>query len=458
MNAFKPISTLISAGLIAGLISTQAFAVNSNPPLEPRESTMGVSKPRIVGGGPTTDNSSRWITSLQSGGQHFCGGALIDPSWVLTAAHCVQSESAADDQFSVWVGGVDLTVAQQGQRRDVTEIIVHESYNDGTLVNDIALLRLASPVNIATVQLATAAVMSGPAAPNQPVTVSGWGALTEGGDIPDVLHDVSIPVVSNATCNAPESYAGEITSSHICAGLREGGRDSCQGDSGGPLWVRSNGQDYHVGVVSFGDGCARPNKYGVYTRTNSYQDWVAARLAGQPAPAGGQGGNQPGDQPGNGGGGFDGGFGGDGFDNGGFGDGGFGTGDNFDTGGCQPLSGDTSVTNGVNTGGNAASITQLNSGDQEFGLQGSIDDRILFAIEVPADTVMLTVDISGGNGDADLYVAQGRVPSLQDYDFAPFIDGNNENVSVEAPAAGTWYIMIHGFDSFDNVSLNVFAL
>ncbi|MEM9304306.1 MAG: serine protease, partial [Pseudomonadota bacterium] len=306
-------ASLRSLSLVIGLSLSATAAAGSNALSKtrtlPMESVIGEVGPKIVGGGPASLGQQRWITSLQYFGEHFCGGALIAPDWVLTAAHCVIGESAGGSAFSVWVGGNDLRRESQGFRRDVAQIVMHPNYNDNTLRNDIALLRLSSsvPGEIAPVTLATSAVMGGAAAPNQPATASGWGTLSEGGNSPNVLHEVSLPVVSNATCNAPASYGGDVFQSMICAGLRAGGKDSCQGDSGGPLWVEANGIEYSVGITSWGEGCAQPDKYGVYTRTASFRSWVE----GVTGPlGGGSGGDSGGGSGGDDGGGSGGGGGG----------------------------------------------------------------------------------------------------------------------------------------------------
>lgn len=412
MSLSKIIRTLV-IGSVAVAFSNGSLQARSNaePPMEPRAGKIGISKPKIVGGQPATANTSRWITSLQYSGSHFCGGALIAPGWVLTAAHCLTGESASDPAFTVWVGGNDLTQPAQGQRVDVAEIIMHENYDDNLLVNDIALLRLAENINsdIAPVELASEAIMSGPGAPNQPVNVSGWGALSQGGSSPDVLHEVTVPVVSNATCNAPESYSGEITALQICAGLKAGGKDSCQGDSGGPLWLKHEDKEYHIGVVSFGDGCALPDKYGVYTRTQGYLEWIANKTGTEPPPT--------------------------------------------DPGQCTEPPGDGDSGGMIDNG-----ATLLFSGDQKDGLQGNIDDTLVYAIEVEENAFQLAVDLFGGSGDADLYVAHNRIPTTEDFDFSPFLEGNDENVTVQQPSAGRWYIVVHGYDVFENVSLSVTTL
>merc|ERR1711991_1128309 len=99
--------------------------------------------------------------------------------------------------------------------------------------------------------------------PGSVATVSGWGnqsTITD--DFPNMLQKVQVPLVSNEVCNSTEAYGGQVQNTEMCAGLAQGGKDSCQGDSGGPLVIRQNGDYVQAGIVSWGDGCAQPNKYG----------------------------------------------------------------------------------------------------------------------------------------------------------------------------------------------------
>lgn len=281
------VGCLAFCAAVLTLFAPMASAESSDTSLQ----RIGVVTEKIVGGGPANEGENRWITSLQGGASHFCGASLIDDRWVLTAAHCVEGETASG--VTVWIGGYDLRRPDQGTRIQVSNIFSHENYDGQTLANDIALLELAedAPASLPRVKLPTAEVMAESATAGDMVTVSGWGALSEGGSSPDRLHEVVVPVVSNQACNAPESYNGQIIQSMICAGLRSGGKDSCQGDSGGPLWVEHQQEEYLVGLVSFGEGCAQPNKYGVYTRVVSFLDWIQQIKDGGGSGGGGGGGN-----------------------------------------------------------------------------------------------------------------------------------------------------------------------
>ena len=228
---------------------------------------------RIVGGHEATPGDWPWQVSIQdTTGFHFCGGSLIHEEWVLTAAHCVDFTSSSDIQ--VVLGRHDLT-SDEGNVYEVAEIIVHPEWNSATLDNDIALLRLAMPadeipvvpVSLEEADLYAAGIIA---------TVTGWGDLSMGGVSPDTLHQVDVEIVSNDLANAPQSYDGAVTENMIAAGFAAGGKDSCQGDSGGPLVVPSeSGIGWNLaGIVSWGEGCALPDKYGIYTRVANYFDWI----------------------------------------------------------------------------------------------------------------------------------------------------------------------------------------
>ncbi len=113
------------------------------------------------------------------------------------------------------------------------------------------------------------------------IYVTGWGAISEGGPGSIDLLGAVVPAVSTEVCNRPESYNGDILPTMFCAGKRDGGIDSCQGDSGGPASAMIQGRDTLVGVVSFGEGCARRLKYGVYSRISTATEWIANTIAGK---------------------------------------------------------------------------------------------------------------------------------------------------------------------------------
>ncbi|KAJ8918087.1 hypothetical protein NQ315_011544 [Exocentrus adspersus] len=219
---------------------------------------------RIVGGEDTDIASHPYIVSLLRSNSHICGGALISSDWVVTAAHCVSPTIT----YSVRVGSTYRNSG--GDVIPVARLIRHESYNSATTDNDIALLLLSHPVsNPNAIPIALAREGGAPEA-GSTATITGWGALSEGGPSPTILQVVRVPVVSQADCRAAYGQSA-VTDRMFCAGvLGVGGQDACQGDSGGPVVI--NG--LLTGLVSWGAGCARPNYPGVKTSIPPLRSWI----------------------------------------------------------------------------------------------------------------------------------------------------------------------------------------
>jgi secreted trypsin-like serine protease len=173
-------------------------------------------------------------------------------------------------------GATDYIAA--GVWLEIERVVVHEAYNPKTQQNDIALIKLKSLPAGRVIPLA-AGSLDVPV--NQPLEVTGWGATMEGGGASHSLLKAVVPLADTATCNAGTAYGGRIKEGMMCAGYREGGVDSCQGDSGGPLVWRTPDGPVLVGIVSWGDGCARKLKYGIYTRVSAYRDWIDRVLVAQ---------------------------------------------------------------------------------------------------------------------------------------------------------------------------------
>lgn len=239
-------------------------------------STILAGTARIVGGELAPFEERPYQVSLQDSSfqdtraRHQCGGALIGDRWVLTAAHCLTHDQVNIDRVLV---GTD-TLYNGGTELSVRNMFVHPEPDA-----DIALIELTrtAPAHIPRLQLPDDGVLQVAASSGDWATVSGWGATLDstvdgGGGATNYLRQVDVPLVSNTECRA--AYGDIISDHEICAGLPEGGIDSCWGDSGGPLTVEVHGNDYSVGVVSWGAGCAEPNAYGVYARTSSFLDWI----------------------------------------------------------------------------------------------------------------------------------------------------------------------------------------
>lgn len=281
---------------VLALVVVLAAAVSAAEP-EGAPAVDEATDPRIVGG-IEVDPPGKYpfIVALVFASEpdtywgQFCGGTLIDEWWVLTAGHCVSFAAANQAwEVDVLVGRHDLRFGTDGERIGVADIFRHPGYDNATLANDLALLRLERAATAGTpIALASNADAS-LFAPGNMATVIGWGA-TNGNppgtpQYPDTLREVQVPMVSDEDCAA--AYGSDfILPDQICAGdLVDGGIDSCYGDSGGPLFVDTVGGYLHVGIVSTGEGCALPGFPGIYTRTATYSDWVHAIMADNPLPA-----------------------------------------------------------------------------------------------------------------------------------------------------------------------------
>lgn len=252
--------------------------------------------PQIIGGREADPGAWPWQVALMKSEvddgyyAQFCGGSLIAPNWVLTAAHCISDPYTGiivePSSINVTVGRHVLS-SDEGQRIATAQIVRHPDYNPDAIDSDVALLRLAQAV-VYTTTIAPVTPLSPTlsflATPTVDATVTGWGARNPAGgdpDYADALHQVSVPIVEQAVCQASYDAAlrpGAITDNMICAGPEEGGRDSCFGDSGGPLVVpNGEGGWLQAGIVSWGIGCAEPGFPGVYTRVTRFYEWIEGR-------------------------------------------------------------------------------------------------------------------------------------------------------------------------------------
>jgi secreted trypsin-like serine protease len=228
---------------------------------------------RIIGGEISDENAWPATVALVLDNQ-FCAGTLVDRRWVVTAAHCLFGQNGSRipvEKIRVLAGSTQLDSPDM-QQILVANAYVHPDYALDQLDYDVALLELGTEADLPAMP-----IDMNPDVPavGTMATVVGWGITEESDGIVNDLREMEVPIISNETCNAPESYGGIITSNMMCAGYPEGGIDTCSGDSGGPLMVYRDGAWRLTGVVSFGyETCAEPDKYGVYMRISAFVRWL----------------------------------------------------------------------------------------------------------------------------------------------------------------------------------------
>jgi len=246
---------------------------------------------RVVGGREVLVNGKYpWQVSLATGFfgyfyQHRCGGTLLAKRWVLTAAHCMHEQDVASTY--VMAGFLAVNSRDTAQIRNIESAVNHNNFVPDLYEQDISLLKLDSPFFYSNLVLPACLPPPNSDHLNMLAVLTGWGREWDHGTLANQLREVTLPVVSNAVCMDWYAKSGSRQlipdTTFLCAGYEQGQMDACSGDSGGPLVsFRADRRAEVIGLVSWGIGCGRAGRPGVYTRVSQFYDWIQNVIATHP--------------------------------------------------------------------------------------------------------------------------------------------------------------------------------
>ncbi|XP_031574197.1 chymotrypsinogen B-like isoform X2 [Actinia tenebrosa] len=235
---------------------------------------------RVVNGENAQPHSWPWQISLRVNGRHICGGSLIRPDWVVTAAHCVD-RNPRPSGYTVVVGAhtrTGSTAVQQTFR--LKQLFKHEGFSMRHLRNDIALLQLNGQISASSKVNTVCLPQKGSRVPaGTGCYITGWGRTVGGGSAAGILQQAVLPVSNDNACVQRNGYLVPVDpKSMVCAGGQ--GKGGCQGDSGGPFVCNEGGRWVLRGAVSWGHSQCRTDHYTVFARVSSFIDWINQKMTG----------------------------------------------------------------------------------------------------------------------------------------------------------------------------------
>ncbi|MFE9904442.1 S1 family peptidase [Streptomyces achromogenes] len=260
---FGPRRVRKTAATLVATAAAAATALLASP-------TASAAPQPIVGGTTTTTTAYPFMMQITDASQNqFCGGTLVSPTKVVTAAHCMVGETTSSVRV---VGGRTYLNGTNGTVSRVSRIWINPDYTDATNGDDVAVLTLSTSMPYTTAKYVTSSQTSVYAAGTS-ARILGWGTTSENGSSSNQLRTATVPIVSDSSCRT--SYGSDfVQSDMVCAGYSSGGVDTCQGDSGGPLLIGG----VLAGITSWGEGCAEAGYPGVYTRLTAFSNLVTAQV------------------------------------------------------------------------------------------------------------------------------------------------------------------------------------
>ncbi|KAM9238037.1 hepatocyte growth factor activator [Dugong dugon] len=241
-------------------------------------------RPRIIGGSASLPGSHPWLAALYIG-DSFCAGSLIHTCWVVSAAHCFSNSPPRESVLVVLGQHFFNLMTDVTQKFGIEKYILYPRYSVFNPNNhDLVLVRLKKKGDRCAVrsQFVQPICLPEPGSPfpaGHKCQIAGWGHMGEDmSGYSSSLREALVPLIADHKCSSPEVYGADISPNMLCAGYFDCKADACQGDSGGPLACEKNGVAYLYGIISWGDGCGRFNKPGVYTRVANYVDWINDRI------------------------------------------------------------------------------------------------------------------------------------------------------------------------------------